>query len=247
MTMRATLAAVLLACATLAAGPAPAQQAAAPAATEDRPTLVTLGETARREIRQDRLRVQLRIEQTGPDAARVQGEVNRRMAAALDRARAAAAPGRLRVETSGYWIHQERDAATRETRWRAAQGLTLVGAEPAAILALAAQLQKDGALAAGLSWELGDDSRRALEDELTTEAVARLRARAAAVATALGGGVERIAKLSIGDAGGERPPVMLRAMAAPRAGAEAAPVAAEPGTEIVQVAVQAEIVVRSRP
>jgi predicted secreted protein len=239
----------LFAALLLTAAPAMAQTAPATESSEARigRTLVALGETARREIRQDRLRLQLRIEQAGPDSARVQAELNRRMAAALDRARTAAATGGFRTETSGYWIHQERDAATRETRWRAAQGLTLIGTDVAAIQSLGAQLQTSGALAAGLSWELADDTRRALEDELTAEAIARLRARAATVAVALGGQVERIARLTIGEAGGERPPVMPRAMAAPRAGAEAVPIAAEPGTEIVQVAVQAEIAVRTQP
>ena len=183
---------------------------------------------------------------TGDDSARVQADLNRRMATALERARAAAGASRLRVETGGYWIQRERDAASRETRWRAAQGLTIVGADAAAILALGAQLQQDGALASGLSWELSEESRRALEDEMTAEAIGRLRARAATVATALGGAVDRIARLSIGDTGGDRPPPMLRAMAAPRAAADAAPMASEPGTELVQVAVQAEIAVRGR-
>jgi predicted secreted protein len=247
MTGRSAAAPLLVALSLLAAWPAAAQHGQAPSAAEERATLVTIGEAARRDIRQDRLRLHLRMEQTGGDPARVQAEINRRMAVALDRARAEAAPGRLRVETGGYWIHRERDAAGRETGWRAAQGLTLVGADSAAILALGAKLQMDGALAAGLSWELGEDSRRALEDELTAEAIARLRGRAASVAAALGGTVERIVRLTVGDTGGERPPVMLRAMAAPRAAADAAAIAAEPGTETVHVAIQAEVAIRIRP
>lgn len=237
--------ALVLTVLVMAAAAAPA--AAQPVVAADAGiTLTTLGETARREVRQDRLRLQLRLEKTGADAARVQAELNRDMAAALERARMAAATAQFRAESGGYWIHQERDAQGGRGRWRAAQGLTLVGADAAAILALGAELQKDGALAAGLSWELAEESRRAIEDLLTAEAIARLRARAATVAEALGGTVERIARLSIGDAGGDRPPVMVRAMAAPRAAAETLPIAAEPGVETVQVAVQAEIVVRSR-
>ena len=114
------LATALVAAILLATTPcASARSAAAPG--EEHATMVTLGETARREIRQDRLRLQVRIEQTGADATRVQADVNRRMAAALDRARAvagAAAEGGVRVETGGYWIHQERIGDTREMRWR---------------------------------------------------------------------------------------------------------------------------------
>lgn len=240
--VRACVLTVLLLAA--AAAPAAAQPATA---TEAGTTLTTLGETARREVRQDRLRLQLRLEKSGSDAARVQAELNRDMAAALERVRTAAAAAQFRAETGGYWIHQDRDPQGGRPRWRAAQGLTLVGTDAAAILALGAELQKDGALAAGLSWELAEDSRRAIEDTLTAEAITRLRARAGMVAEALDGKVERIARLSIGDAGGDRPPVMVRAMAAPRMAAETVPIAAEPGVETVQVAVQAEIVVRIRP
>lgn len=221
---------------------------------EERATVVTLGETARREIRQDRLRMQLRIEQTGADAARVQADVNRRMTAALDKIRAAAASapeGGVRFETGGYWIHQERIGDTREMRWRGAQTLTLTGSDAAAILALGARLQADGALTAGLGWELSVEGRRGAEDELTTEAIARLRARASAVAGALGGSVMRFARIAIGDTGGERPPPILRAMGAPAARSGAPPdpvaIAAEPGLETVQVAIQADIVVRVTP
>jgi predicted secreted protein len=238
--MRAVIAVVLLALSL----PVAAQQPMPPDAGA---TLTTLGETARRDIRQDRLRLQLRLEKSGTEATRVQAELNRDMATALERARKVAETARLRVETGSYWIHQERDPQGARPRWRAAQGLTLVGADAAAILALGAELQKDGALAAGLSWELAEESRRAIEDILTTEAIARLRARAGMVAEALGGKVERIARLSIGDAGGDRLPVMARAMAAPRVAADAVPIAAEPGVETVQVAVQAEIVVRMPP
>lgn len=75
---------------------------------------------------------------------------------------------------------------------------------------LAGQLQQDGLLASGMGWELGDEARRAAEQELLGEAIARLRARADAVAMA---------------------------MAAPAAAPE---VAAEAGMEVVRVAVQAE-------
>jgi predicted secreted protein len=247
------LGAALFATSLLVATPgARAQPVAAPG--EERATTVTLGETARREIRQDRLRMHLRIEQMGTDATRVQAEVNRRMAIALDKARAATASapdGGVRVETGGYWVHQERIGDTREMRWRGAQTLTIAGTDAAAILALGARLQADGALAGGLGWELSAERRRGAEDELTSEAIARLRARASTVAGALGGSVMRFARIAIGDTGGERPQTILRAMAAPaaRSGATSDPVAmaAEPGFETVQIAIQADIVVRVAP
>ena len=72
----------------------------------NRPTTVLhLSQTAERRVLRDLLRIELRVETTGPDAASVQSEINRRMAAALDRARQV--PG-VSVETGFYNVAEER-------------------------------------------------------------------------------------------------------------------------------------------
>ncbi len=241
--MRSLVAVILMILA--AALPAAAQ----PARADDGLTIVALTESAQRDVPRDRLRLQLRVEQTASDATRVQGEINRRMNAALEKARAVAEPGKLRVETGGYWIYQERPQDA-PARWRGAQTLTLVGSDTAAILPLAAQLQQEGFLMSQMGWELSNDARRKHEDELTTEAIERLRARSELIARAMNGALVRFSKIGVGSVGGERPPPMaMRAAPAPMgAGAAAsAPVAAEPGIEQVQVNVQAEILVKPNP
>jgi predicted secreted protein len=189
------------------------------------------------------------VEQTGTDATRVQNEINRRMAAALEKAKAAAGDGRqLRVESGGYWIYQERPQEA-PARWRGAQQLSLVGTNTATLLPLAAQLQQDGFLMSGVNWELSNEARRKLEDELTTEAIERLHARSRFVAAAMDAQIVRFDKISIGTAG-DRPAMLQRGpmpMGAAAAGAAAAPIAAEPGLETVQIGVQAEILVKQRP
>ena len=241
--MRRSLAAAFLVLA--AALPAAAQ----PTRADDGLTIVALTESAQRDVARDRLRLQLRVEQTGSDATRVQGEINRRMALALEKARAAAEGGRLRVETGGYWVYQERPQDA-PARWRGAQTLTLVGNDTAALLPLAALLQQEGFLMSQMGWELSNDARRKHEDELTTEAIERLRARSELIARAMNGGLVRFSKISVGSVGGERPPSMaMRAAPAPMAAGAAAavPIAAEPGIEQVQVNVQAEILVKPNP
>lgn len=244
--MRHALAATILAAAL--AGPALVPEARAQEAkAEDGLTVVVLSESAQREILRDRLRVQLRVEQSGAEAARVQAEINRRMAAALEKAKAVADGTRLRVETSGYWIHQERPKDA-PARWRGAQGMTLVGSDAAAILSLAGELQQDGFLMSGLGWELSPDARRRIQDELTAEAIERARARSQLVARAMDATLVRFGRIVIGSAGGEHAP-MPRAMAygEARAAAAPAPVAAEPGLELVQVAIEAQVLVKPRP
>ena len=242
--MRQLPAAILLAaCIAAATGARATAQDASPlarAAMEQGLTVVSMSESAQRELRRDRLRIELRAEQAGRDPARVQAEVNRVMAAALARARAAAGAG-LRVETGGYAIHQERVGDTKETTWRARQGLSLSGTDAAAMLQLAGQLQQDGLLASGMGWELGDEARRAAEQELLGEAIARLRARADAVATALGGRFLRFATVAVDPQRGfDRPMPRMAAPMAMASPAAAPEVAAEAGMEVVRVAVQAE-------
>lgn len=241
--MRQSLAA---ACIILGAAlPAAAQTAK----SDEGLTIVALTESAQREVARDRLRLQLRVEQTGADATRVQAEINRRMTLALEKARAVAEAGKLRIETGGYWIYQERPQDA-PARWRGAQTLTLVGNDTAAILPLAAQLQQDGFLMSQMGWELSNEARRKHEDDLTTEAIDRLRARSELIARAMNGGLVRFGKISVGSIGGERPPpIAMRASPAPMAAgaAASAPIASEPGIEQVQVNVQAEILVKPNP
>ncbi|MBL8697006.1 MAG: SIMPL domain-containing protein [Alphaproteobacteria bacterium] len=241
--MRIVPAALVLALATVLVAPAVAQEAK----PEDGLTVVVLSESAQREILRDRLRVQLRVEQTGADAARVQAEINRRMTAALEKAKGAADGAKLRVETGGYWIYQERPKDA-PARWRGAQGMTLVGTDAAAILSLAGELQQDGFLMNGLAWELSPEARRRLQDELTTEAIERARARGQLVARAMDATLVRFGRLVIGAAGNEYQP-MPRAMAygEARAAAAPAPVAAEPGVEVVQVGIEAQVLMKPRP
>src|SRR5262245_48756669 len=86
-------------------------------------TKVRLVETAQRTVRQDRLRAILRAEVTGPDARRVQAEINRRMTAAVDRAKASTS---IKVETGSYSLYEERPPNAALT-WRGQQSLALIG------------------------------------------------------------------------------------------------------------------------
>jgi len=242
--MRPTPAAAAAAAAMILATGATAQESR----VEDGLAVVVLTESAQREILRDRLRVQLRVEQTGSDAARVQAEINRRMAAALEKAKAVADGTRLRVETGGYWVYQERPQDSLP-RWRGAQTLSLTGSDAALILPLAGQLQQDGFLMAGTSWELSREARRRLEDELTFEAIGRARARGQLVAEAMNATLVRFGKLVIGSASAEQPAIPRGASfgAARSASVPPPPVASEPGVELVQVGVEAQVLVKPRP
>ena len=100
---------------------APLPAAAQPA--EPSPTVLHLSQTAERRVMRDLLRVELRVEETGSDPLALQAAVNRRMAAALQRARQVQG---VEVETGNYEVNEEQPQ-NAPRRWRASQSLILTG------------------------------------------------------------------------------------------------------------------------
>lgn len=236
------LAAILL-LASLAFSPA-----AGAAESEPEPdppeTVLRLSETVEKRVRRDRLRAELRVEATGANARAVQDEVNRRMAAALERVRALPA---VKGETGSHNVWEERpDKAP--PRWRAMQALILTGRETVEYLQLVGHLQNDGLLLGHLQHELSPEAARAVEDELTRTALERLFERAEKVAQTMGLAVGHWKELRVGSAGGgqtPRPPVPLQAMRA-EAASFAAPVV-EAGDAPVRLAVEGAVVLVPDP
>ena len=209
-----------------------------PPAAAAEPPVLTLGESAERAIQQDRLTVALRAEATGPTADGVQAEINRRMEAAVARARQSAG---VSVETGAYWTHEERPQ-NQPRRWRGAATLELSGSDMVALTALAGALQEGGMAMSGLRFDLRRETARAAEDELTAEALQRLKLRAERAADALGLRVTGYRAIRLGAAGGEAPPrPMPRAAMADLAAANAPAPIAEPGRATVRVSVEADV------
>ena len=208
-------------------------------------TLLRLSESAERMARQDLLRALLRVEATGADPTRIQAEINRKVTEALDKAKAIAG---VKVETGSYLVHEDRRAPPA-ARWRGVQTLALSGKEPGPLLALAGELQQQGFLFSGLDYELSREAARALEDELTGEALQRLRARAERVADAMNLSIVRYREVRLGQT--SRPPVapVARMAAESAVSASAPPPVAEPGETRVEIRVEADVVLgpRARP
>lgn len=202
------------------------------------PPVLTLGEAAERSVQQDRLIVALRAEATGANAPAVQADINRRMEAAIARARQTAG---VTVETGGYWTHEERPQ-NQPRRWRGMASLELSGTDAAAVTTVAGALQEMGLAMSGMRFELRRETARAAEDELTTEALQRLRARAERAADALGLRVTGYKSVRLGAVGGEPPPRPAMMMRGAVMAADAAPApSAEPGRTLVRVSVEADV------
>jgi uncharacterized protein len=219
----------------LLAAIAPAAAQTAPASSAASATVLHLSETAEREVPRDRLRVVLAVEATNRDAAKLQAEINRRMSAAL--ARAKTAPD-VEAETEGYSVYQEHNPKTPPL-WHGSQSLSLRGKDFGHLLGLVGALQQQGLIVTGLAPELSSEGRKAVEDALTDTALARLRQRAAHIAAGFGAKIVAYRDLRIGNAG--VPVVPFYAMAAAAAAPARSAPAAEPGTATVSVTVSAEI------
>jgi predicted secreted protein len=208
---------------------------------DQRATVLHLSQTAERTLARDLLRVELRVEETGSDPRAVQSAINRRMTAALDRARQAEG---VRVETGSYHVGEERPP-NRAATWRGSQSLILKSKNADATLKLVGALQSDGLSTASLGYEVSPETVRSAQDDLTAEALAALDRRAASVAEATHLAVLRYRDLRVGNAETEGRPVPRFGGAAMAAGA---PPVAEPGEAVVRVTVEAELLLgSSRP
>lgn len=220
---------LLLALALLAAAP--------PARAEE--TLLRLSETAERVVRADQLVAVLRAQATGGSVTAVQEQVNRTVAAALERARAT--PG-VTVSTRGYWTGR---TGERRDQWQASQEIRLSATEAsAALLDLAGALQAQGLAVTALSYEVSRPLARREREEATAEALRGLTERAERLAGVMGLRFEGFREVRV-DAPRFMPPP--RAMAAPMAAsAAAAPPSAEPADVPITATVEGDAILKRR-
>jgi len=207
--------------------------------TDQQATVLHLSQTAERSVLRDLLRIELRVEETGADPLIIQSAINRRMAAALDRAHQVQG---VRVETGAYGVGEERPQSG-PSRWRGTQSLIMTSKAADAALKLAGVLQSDGLLMSSIAYEVSPETLRGAEEDLTAEGLAALDRRAGSIAGLMHLVLQRYRDLRVGNAEtGGRPGPRFAAMAT-----MAAPVA-EPGEATIRVTIEAELLLAaSRP
>ena len=207
---------------------------------EPQTTVLHLSQTAERNVLRDLLRIDLRVEEAGADPLAIQSAINRRMAAALDRAHQVQG---VQVETGSYNVGEERPQSG-PSRWRGSQSLVLRSRAADPALKLAGTLQTDGLLMSSMAYEASPETVRGAEEDLTSEALAALDRRAASIADRMHLAVLRYRDLRLGNAeteGGRPVPRFATA-------AMAAPPVAEPGEATIRVTIEAELLlVAQRP
>ncbi len=235
----ASLTLVLLLAAT------PAFADAVPAAQADTGTIIHLVEQVERQLPRDRLNAVMRVETKGLKPADVQAEVNRRMQAALDRAKAVNA---VKVSSGSYSVYRQPPPPTNATApdtWIASQTMMITAQDFAPALTLIGDLQGTGLVIQSLAFEVSPEALHAAQDGMSDAALAALRLRAEHVAATLGMTVARYKSIDVGNVTTQEPPLpRFRMMAA--AAASAPPAAAEAGDATAALTVDAQVELEPR-
>lgn len=195
-------------------------QAQAPQASPDRYNTVELQAEAQREVANDTLTATLYVEATDASAAQVAGTLNRTLNDAL---RLAAEAKAVRARSGNNQTYPVYDRAQRLTGWRGRAEIRLESRDFQAMAALIGRLQSMLQLGA-MQFSISAEARKAVENELVTEAIAAFRARADIVRQALGGKSYRLRRLAINTGGFVPPrPILARALASAQVAEVATP------------------------
>ena len=175
MTRRSALALTL---ATLAA--ATAAQAAEPPLQN----VVGLTASATVEVNKDVLSVTLSTTRDGQDAASVQTALKQALDAALAEAKKAARPGQIEVRTGNFSLFPRYSNKGGITGWQGTAELTVEGRDIPGIAQLTGRINTLTVARVGTS--LSREQREKVENDVTAQAIAQYRAKAAEVARQFG-------------------------------------------------------------
>jgi len=224
---------LLFALAPVAAG---AQAASWPVEALVPSGVVSLSASASTEVGKDLLSVTLSTTREGQDAGTVQSQLKQALDAALAEARKAARPGQLEVQTGNFSLYPRHSPkGTGIAGWQGSAELVIEGRDMSAIGALTGRISTltIARVAYGVSREL----REKVEGEVTAQAIARYRAKAADYAKQFGYAGYTIREVNVGtsELPGVSPVPMMRAKAMSAAADEALPVEAGKATVAVNV------------
>jgi predicted secreted protein len=217
----------------IAAGAAPAQNIAPPEG------VVSLASSASIEITKDLLSVVLSTSREGPDAGTVQSQLKQALDAALAEARKAARPGQLEVQTGNFSLYPRYSNKGVVNGWAGSTELGIEGRDMQAIGQLTGRITT--LTIARVGYNLSREQREKAEGEVTAQAIARYRAKAADYAKQFGyaGYTLREVNVSAGEAQNFPSPMVMRAKAMSAQADEALPT--EPGKGVVTVNVNGTV------
>lgn len=197
--------------------------------------VVSLSSSASIEVTKDLLNVVMTTTREGQDAATVQSQLKQALDAALAEARKVARPGQLEVQTGNFSLYPRYAAKGGINGWQGSAELVIEGKDMPAIGQLTGRIgtMTIGRVGYGVSREL----REKVEGEVTAQAIARYRAKAADYAKLFGYTGYAIREVNVGGSEPQMyaPAPMLRAKTMSASADEALPVEAGKATIVVNV------------
>lgn len=197
---------------------------------------LNLSASASAEVARDVLGVTFSTTREGGEAAAVQAGLKQALDAALAEARKIARPGQVDVQTGGFSLYPRRDPKSgRINGWQGSAELLVQGRDTAAIAQLAGRIATMSI--ANVGYSLSREAREKAEAEVSAQAIASYRARAADYARQFGYGGYAIGEVSINSGEAEMVrPVAMKALRMSAASAdEALPTEAGKATVTVNV------------
>jgi predicted secreted protein len=207
-----------------------------------RQNVVSFQASATQELTQDLMVITLQATREGSQAAEVQSGLKQQLEAALAEARKTAQPGAMEVRTGSFSVQPRYQSNGRVNGWQGSAQLVLEGTDIARVSQAAGKLSQLQVV--GVSYGLSRALREQKEAELTQQAIARFKARAAQVASGFGFKSWGLGEISVSstEPGFEGRPPMLMAVRAKGIEMADAPLPVEPGKGLLQVTVSGQVV-----
>ncbi|RZL28672.1 MAG: DUF541 domain-containing protein, partial [Rubrivivax sp.] len=144
----------------------------------------------------DVLSVAFSTQREGPDAAGVQTALRQALDAALAEARKVAKPGQVDVQTGNFGLYPRHDPKSGKLNgWQGSAELLVEGRDTAAVAQLAGRIST--LTIARVGYILSRETREKAEADITAQAIARYRAKAAEYARLFGYGGFVVGEVSV--------------------------------------------------
>ncbi|MEK8032770.1 SIMPL domain-containing protein [Ideonella sp. DXS29W] len=215
--------------------------AQAPAAASPAPEgVLSITSSATVDVPHDWMMLTLSANREGVDATAVQTQLKQALDAAMAEARKVAKPGQVELQSGAFSVQPRYNQKGQANGWQGRTELTIEGRDMAAIAQLSGRISSMTILR--VDYGLSREAREKVEGEVSAQAVARFRARAADLAKQFGYAGYAIREVNVATDGSAPPPQpYARGMMAAKAEMADGPLATEPGKGTVSASVSGSV------